>query len=204
MKILALETSSARAGMAVSENGRLVIVRPFEAPRGRGAEIFTVLEECREIWRGADRLAVGIGPGSYNGLRVACALAGSFQLALGLELVAAPSPCLLGVTDDHYFATGDARGGRVYWAEVRDRRLQGEITLLDHGQLADRLAGAGTAPVYRVGSLPAAGHLPEASPDPAVLAQLAATLPPADPGHLEPLYLKPPHITTPRHRPTDP
>jgi tRNA threonylcarbamoyladenosine biosynthesis protein TsaB len=204
VKILALETSSARAGVAVSENGRLVIVRHFEAPRGRGAEIFTVLEECREFWRGADRLAVGIGPGSYNGLRVACALAGSFQLSLGLEVVAAPSPCLLGVPDDHYFAIGDARGGRAYWAEVRDRRLQGQIDLLDHGQLADRLAGAGAASVYRVGSLPVAGHLPDASPDPAVLAQLAASLPPADPGRLEPLYLKPPHITTPRRRPTDP
>jgi tRNA threonylcarbamoyladenosine biosynthesis protein TsaB len=162
VKILALETSSARAGVAVSENGQLLIVRHFEAPRGRGAEIFTVLEECREIWHGADRLALGIGPGSYNGLRVACALAGSFQLALGLELVAAPSPCLLGVTDDHYFAIGDARGGRVYWAEVRDRRLQGEIALLDHGQLADRLAGAGAAPVYRVGRPRATGRHPSA------------------------------------------
>jgi hypothetical protein len=81
--------------------------------------------------------------------------------------------------------------------------LQGQIDLLDHGQLADRLARAGAVPVYRVGSLPAAGHLPDASPDPAVLAQLAASLPPADPGRLEPLYLKPPHITTPRRRPTD-
>lgn len=198
MKILALETSSARASVAVAAHGQLTGVRYFDAPRGRGAEIFDVLDQWREVWRGAGRLAVGIGPGSYNGLRVACAVAGSFQLALGLELVAAPSPCLLGVQDEHYFATGDARGGRVYWAEVRDRRLPGGIALLDHAQLAARLAGADGVPVYRVGALPAAEHLPAASPDAAVLAQLAATLPPVDPARLEPLYLKPPHITAPR------
>lgn len=198
MKVLALETSSARGSVAVSEHGHLLDVRHFDAPRGRGAEIFAVLEECRGIWRGAGRLAVGIGPGSYNGLRVACAVAGSFQLALGLELVAAPSPCLLAVPDDHYFVTGDARGGRVYWAAVRDRRPAGEIVLLDHAQLATRLAGAGATTVYRVGDLPAAAQLPAASPDAAVLARLAPSLTPVDPDRLEPLYLKPPHITTPR------
>ena len=66
-------------------------------------------------------------------------------------------------------------------------------------RVADDLLGA-RIPTDRA----AAGHLPEASPDPAVLAQLAATLPPADPGRLEPLYLKPPHITAPRRRPTEP
>lgn len=198
MKILAIETSSPRASVAVAEQGELIAVRQFEAPRGRGAEIFSVLEELRDIWRGADRLAVGIGPGSYNGLRVACSVAGSFELALGLAIVAAPSPCLLDVGDHHYFATGDARGGRFYWAEVRDRQLRGEIILLDNERLASRLQEVGVSPVYRGGPLPHAENLPCAFPDAAVLAKVAGTLPPIDPDSLEPLYLKPPHITAPR------
>jgi len=198
MKILALETSSSAASVAIAQHGQIVAVRRFEAPRGRGAEIFAVLEELRDTWRGADRLAVGIGPGSYNGLRVACAVAGSFQLSFGLDLVTVPSPALLDVPGDHYFAAGDARGGRSYWVEVRQRRIQGDISLLDPAQLQARIADNSTSPVYRVGDLPAAEHLPVAFPDAAVLAQLAASLTPIDPEKLEPIYLKPPHITTPR------
>jgi tRNA threonylcarbamoyl adenosine modification protein YeaZ len=197
VKVLALDTSSAAASVAVAQNGAIVAARRFEAPRGRGAELFAVLEEMRDAWRGLDRLAVGIGPGSYNGLRVACAVAGSFQLALGCEVVVAPSVCLLPVDDEHYFATGDARGARVYWAEVRRRRLVGDVALLDAGELAQKLSLT-AQPVYRVGDLPGADSLPFSSPDAAVLARLAPEIKPCPPEELAPIYLKPPHITQPR------
>lgn len=197
MKVLALDTSSAAASVAVAQDGEIVAVRRFEAPRGRGAELFALLEEMRDAWRGLDRLAVGVGPGSYNGLRVACAVAGSFQLALGCDVVVAPSVCLLPVEDDHYFATGDARGARVYWAEVRQRQLVGAVALLDAGELANKLAHP-AQPVYRVGDLPAADSPPAASPDATVLARLAPQLTPCRPAEIAPIYLKPPHITQPR------
>jgi len=197
VKVLAIETSSAHASVAVARDGELLAVRRFDAPRGRGAELFAVLEELRPHWHDADRLALGLGPGSYNGLRVACAVAGSCQLALRLDLVTAPSPCLLDVPDEHYFAIGDARGSRFYVGEVEQRALSGEIALLDETALAARVAAA-RVPVYRVGSVAGYNHLPTSTPDAAVLARLAPQLPPVDPRELEPLYLKPPHITTPR------
>lgn len=197
MKVLAIETSSARASVAVIRDGELLAIRRFDAPRGRGAELFAVLQELRPHWHDANRLALGLGPGSYNGLRVACAVAGSCQLALGLDLVTAPSPCLLDVPDEHYLAIGDARGSRFYVAEVQRRALSGEIALLDETALAARVAAA-AIPVYRVGAVLGYDQLPDAAPDAAVLARLAPELPPVDPRKLEPLYLKPPHITTPR------
>ncbi len=197
MKILALELSSSDASVAVAENGRLLDVRRFEAPRGRGAEVFALLDEMRSTWSDLDRIAVGLGPGSYNGLRVACALAGSFQLALGIELTAAPSCCLLAVEEGRYIATGDARGDRLWWAEVRDRRLTGDIALFSQDEFSRRAAAA-ILPLYRVGSIRDFMHLPAAAPDAAVLAVMADRLEPVDPALLEPLYLKPPHITVPR------
>jgi len=197
VKILALELSSSAASVAVTENGQLLDVRHFDAPRGRGAEVFALLDKMRPSWSGLDRLAVGLGPGSYNGLRVACALAGSFQLALGAELVTAPSCCLLAVDDPHYIATGDARGDRLWWAEVRERRLVGEISLVPHLEFAERVTAA-LHPLYRVGAIRDFAHLPAAAPDAAILAMLAHHLEPVDPACVEPLYLKPPHITTPR------
>lgn len=200
MKILALDTSSPRASVAVAENGRILEVRQFDAPRGRGAEIFAILEELRPLWLGMDRLAVGIGPGAYNGLRAACALAGSFQLALGIDIVTVPSVCALGIPEECYTAVGDARGGRIYRAEVRDRQLQGNIGLLDHDEFLSFLAGRNSLPVVRVGSVPGGDGLPSGFPDAAILARMAEHLPAADPHAIAPIYLKPPHITTPRVR----
>mgnify|MGYP001766452966 CR=1 FL=1 len=198
MKILALDISSATGSAAVAAGGAVVQVRNFACPRGRGGEVFAVLEELRPAWVGLGTIAVGIGPGSYNGLRTACALAGAFQDALGIRVVAAPSPCLLGVDEDHYFAAGDARGGMVYLAEVRGRRLAGDIRMVAREEFLAMVAGGFKVMVYRVGGIAGAEALPEAHPDAAVLARLAPSLDPAEPGGPEPIYLKPPHITTPR------
>jgi len=200
MKVLAIETSSATASVAVADGDRLLEVRHFASPRGRGAELFAVLESLRPVWQGADRLALGLGPGSYNGLRAACALASSFELALGIELAVVPSPCLLGVEVGDFHVIGDARGGRTYFASVHDRQLTAEIELLDNANLAGRCQQAGSTPIFRVGPVPGAGPLPESHPEAGVLALLAPRLPAADPTTLEPIYLKPPHITTPRLR----
>jgi tRNA threonylcarbamoyladenosine biosynthesis protein TsaB len=198
--ILALETSSAEASVAVARDGVLVEVRRFTAPRGRGTELFTILEELRPLWQHAGRLALGLGPGSYNGLRVACALAGSFRLALGLELVTLPSPCLLTVDEPDFIAVGDARGGRLWRAEVRARRLHGEIRLLPPEEFFTSSRDASNPPIYRVGPILGGEDLPAASPDAALLATLAPDLEPAGPDFPEPLYLKPPHITQPRNQ----
>ncbi|MBE2180379.1 MAG: tRNA (adenosine(37)-N6)-threonylcarbamoyltransferase complex dimerization subunit type 1 TsaB [Chthoniobacterales bacterium] len=200
MKILALDTSSSRASVAVAEDDRILDVRRFDAPRGRGAEVFAVLGEMRPQWLGIERLAVGIGPGAYNGLRAACALAGSFQLALGIDVVAVPSACILDVGDSRYTAVGDARGGRIYRAEILNRRLQGDIALLDHAEFQSSLQDGCGHPVFRIGTIPGADFLPSAFPDASILALVGRHLPPTDPRTMAPIYLKPPHITNPRPR----
>lgn len=197
MKVLAIEASSATASIAVAAAGEIVAACRFDAPRGRGAEVFTLLDEMRTAWAGSDRLAIGLGPGSYNGLRVACALASSVQMALGLELATAPSCCLLDVDEHNYCAIGDARGGRIWFATVESRRLAAEIELLPPDECL-RLTKASAAPLYRVGEISGFEHLPVAVPDAAVLALLAPDLPSTDASRVEPIYLKPPHITAPR------
>ena len=197
MKILALENSGAAASIAVAEDGIITAERRFDAPRGRGAGIFTILEELRPFWSGLDRIALGLGPGSSNGLRVACALAGSFRLALDIPIVGVPSPCLLDVDETDYLAVGDARGGQIHVARVSGRALRGEIRLLPHAELAREVAETGIA-VYRTGPLDNAGEVTEARPSAVVLARLAASLEPLGPGPVLPIYLKPPHITQPR------
>lgn len=197
MKILAIDLSSSCGSVAVAVGGRVVGERRFACERGRGVGVFAALKDLRPAWCGAEIIAVGIGPGSYNGLRAACAMANSMQLATGARLCASPSVCLLPVDDGHYFVVGDARGGRAYRAEVRDRRLRGEISLISHSEAA-ALSSGKSAPTYRVGPLPGGDDLPESTPEAGVLALLAPELAALSPQKLQPIYLKPPHITMPR------
>ena len=196
MKVLALELSSAAGSVAVAENGRIVTEVHFVSERGRGAEVFAALEATRSSWQGADIIALGIGPGSYNGLRTACAIATSLQMAGSASVRMAPSACLLPTETEHFFVCGDARGGCAYRAEVRGRRLVGDIAMLPY---AEEAAAAGGTPVaYRVGSWPGSECLEELSPEARVLALLSPDLPVVPAGPIEPIYLKPPHITLPR------
>lgn len=198
MKILAFDTSSPVGSIAVLDDGKITASRTLEIPRGRGAQLFTVLHELRSAWSGCKRVAVGIGPGSYNGLRASCALAQSLQMTLGAELVAVPSPCVLPVPDARYRVAGDARGGRIYLADISDRRLDGDIRLLTHEEFQRAMHANRDIPIYRIGPLAGAEGLSGHFPDAAVLASLALALPPAEPSSFGPIYLKPPHITQPR------
>ena len=184
--------------LAVSEHDRLVTSHRFLAPRGRGAEIFLTLENLRPAWIDVDRIAVGVGPGSYNGLRTTCALAQSLALVLQCEIVICPSPCLLDVPDEHYFAVGDARGGRLWLAEVAGRKIVGDIALITPEEFTGQLTSNSQAPIYRIGNIPGSIHLPESVPSADILAALAPQLTPLSSGSPAPIYLKPPHITLPR------
>ncbi|MEY2427605.1 MAG: tRNA threonylcarbamoyladenosine biosynthesis protein TsaB [Verrucomicrobiota bacterium] len=90
MKILALEFSSPQRSVAVIQAGPdAAHVCPSEVIQS-GPESANALEMIAECLREAkiDReqiecLAIGLGPGSYNGIRAAIALAQGWQLAAG-------------------------------------------------------------------------------------------------------------------------
>lgn len=85
-RVLALETSSRRGSVALYA-GELVAQASHEIPNAHGEQLGKLVDRClaEAGWSKyqLDRLAVGIGPGSFTGLRVGIALAQG--MALGLE-----------------------------------------------------------------------------------------------------------------------
>jgi len=89
MTILALEFSSLQRSVALARGG--VVLAETAETGERGTNAFGMIERvlaAANLDRGeVECLAVGLGPGSYTGIRVALAIAQGWQLACGIKLL---------------------------------------------------------------------------------------------------------------------
>lgn len=90
MTTLALEFSSSRRSVALAKGGR-VLAEAVENTGGRGTGAFGLIEQVlakANVAREAvEVIAVGLGPGSYTGIRAAIAVAQGWQLARQTRLL---------------------------------------------------------------------------------------------------------------------
>jgi tRNA threonylcarbamoyl adenosine modification protein YeaZ len=90
MKILALEFSSPQRSVAVVRGAEAGVTEVVETGSGAMralAMIDGLLREAKLEREQMDCLAVGLGPGSYTGIRAGIALAQGWQIARGIRLL---------------------------------------------------------------------------------------------------------------------
>ena len=157
MIVAALDTATASTVAAVRlDDGRLFEARDDPQPGARpnhASRALSLLEQALAAagigWADVDRLAVGVGPGGFTGLRIGIATARGLAQAHGLELAAVSSLEALAAGRD-VAAAIDARRGEVYgWApgvaagayapEAFARRVGGR-TVVGDGAVAYREA----------------------------------------------------------------
>jgi len=206
--ILALETSTRRASLALLDSGSrsLVAERSFETERAHNAAIFEPLAELLDLaGERLQRLVVGLGPGSYGGVRVGIAVATGIALVRGIPVEGVSSLRAWDVPEASYHLLGDARRRSYLVATVRDRELAGGPELVEEADLPARLEGLRESPWPLYTAEPALAAALESQglalgfPSAARLGLLAGELPP--PLHappLEPHYLRAPYITEPK------
>ena len=103
LKVLAFDTSTASTAVALcTDQGRAREARddpPAGAHPGHATRLLELarglLEAAALGWRQVDRVAVGLGPGTFTGLRVGVATARGLALSLGAELVGVSSTLAL-------------------------------------------------------------------------------------------------------------
>ena len=208
MKILALEFSSDRRGAAVlagpaAGSPALAVAETLDqGPRNTRAFglIDTVLRQARLEPGQIECLAVGLGPGSYTGIRVSIAIAQGWQLARGVKLLGLSSTECLAAEAQVQGLRGrlavaiDAQRREFYLAaydlapdavrELDPLRLASFDEVNALAQAGQPLAGPGLARWF-----PAARDL---YPQAATLARLAAARIDFVSGdQLEPIYLRP-------------
>jgi tRNA threonylcarbamoyladenosine biosynthesis protein TsaB len=95
MRVLAIETSTTLASVALVESGMLVLSRSHARPKQSAERLLPMIAEllAEAGWQRSDvaRLGVSVGPGSFTGLRVGIACAQGLALGLGVPLLGVTS-----------------------------------------------------------------------------------------------------------------
>jgi tRNA threonylcarbamoyladenosine biosynthesis protein TsaB len=159
MIVAALDSASpATVTGVLRADGSVVEARDDPPPGSRGdhaARLLPLVEQALAqaglAWGDVDRLAVGVGPGGFTGLRIGIATARALGQANGLPLVPVGSLAALAAgAEGRVAAVLDARRGEVFAGVWEAGRELMPPAALAPEELARRLA-AMDAPVQAVG-----------------------------------------------------
>jgi tRNA A37 threonylcarbamoyladenosine modification protein TsaB len=199
MKTLSLELSTARGSLAWLDE-EVEFTREWPNNRKNSAAFFENLQAVRKKFGTPETIIVGLGPGSYAGTRIAIAAAVGLQFSSHARLIGWPSICVMESTAEEYSVVGDARRKSFFFSRIfRNEVVEGPM-LFSGVDLKTKLESLDPAmPVFSSELLPQFDRAVICFPSAVVLARLAEEvrhsffLPP-----LEPIYLREPHITTPK------
>jgi tRNA threonylcarbamoyladenosine biosynthesis protein TsaB len=157
VNVLGFDTSTAATSACLlrADGEVCEVVPPFEALFERPAHarelmpaVAGVLERAEIGWDELGAIAVGVGPGTFTGLRIGVATARALATARRLDLRPVPSLAALaaGIEAPLRLAVLDARRGEVF-ASLRDEEGERwEPFAAPPDQVAERLRAEGLAP----------------------------------------------------------
>jgi tRNA threonylcarbamoyladenosine biosynthesis protein TsaB len=231
LRLAALDTSTALGSIALFHDGQIVAERSQRVSNAHGESLMPVMSALFESvgWVPADvlRWAVGVGPGSFTGVRIGVATAKGIVLATGAELVGVtsleaiahglPADDLVvsvvaaGASNGELFVQA-RRAGRIVMAPRHLRQsdvpvfvasLAGEERIIVAG-----LAGLEVDWSSLEGRVVLRADAPHDLPRASSVGQIALAMPPAareaareNADALEPVYVRPPEITMPKRPP---
>lgn len=194
MKVLALELSSPVGSVAFSDGPGRPAFRTFPADRKDSGFFFENLRAIYEVSGPPDLIVVGLGPGSYAGVRIAIATAAGLRIASGARLMGLPSICA--IDRDEYVFVGDARRSSFVLAHVVYGQCTEGPTLATEKEIKAKLRQKGELPVIATEPLAQFENVIVEHPSALRLIELALRLKGESTDILEPIYLREPYITT--------
>ena len=196
MKVLALDLSSAMGGVTLCSEGSITVSYEWSNDRRRSAPFFEALGATVRQHGFPEQIAVGLGPGSYTGTRIAITAAIGLQLSCGARLFGLPSICAFS-DEPEFIAIGDAKRGSFFFARIRSASIVAGIELISATDLDERIQ-QGDLPIFSANKLPQFARVRRVHPRGELLCQLSQRMECVVCPPLEPIYLREPHITQPR------
>lgn len=193
MKILALELSSSVGSVAFCGGHDGPAFRAFPADRKHSGFFFETVSAFYATDGPPELIVVGLGPGSYAGVRIAIATAIGLRVAASARLIGLPS--LSAIERDEYVFLGDARRSSFAFARVAGGAcLEGPL-LATEEEIRVRLRQHAGLPIIATEPLGQFEHVIVEHPSALRLAQLATDHQNESAETLEPIYLRPPYVT---------
>jgi tRNA threonylcarbamoyladenosine biosynthesis protein TsaB len=220
MRLAAIDTSTALGSVALFEDGVLLAEDAHRVSNAHGESLLPLMAALfeRAGWTARDvaRWAVGVGPGSFTGIRIAVATAKGIVLATGAELVGVTSldAVAFGLEGELVVSLiGAGKGELFVQARRGEARVLGPMHLRT-GDVAARLAEiSGGSRVVVAGEaasevdwsalgarVEVVAQPPHDLPHAASVGRIALGRPAEDADGLEPVYVRPPDITMPAVR----
>jgi tRNA threonylcarbamoyladenosine biosynthesis protein TsaB len=223
MRLAAIDTSTALGSVALFDGDALVGEDERRVSNAHGETLMVMVTALfdRVGWRPGDveRWAVGVGPGSFTGVRIAVATAKGIALATGAALLGVTSldAVAFGLSGETVASVVGAGKGELFVQARRDGELVLPPCHLVLAEVVPRLAALAGAGRLVVAGEPAREldwssmgdrvtlalepphDLPRASSvGRSALARISRSELPEDAEALEPSYVRPPDITTPK------
>ena len=198
MKLLGFDLSTRRGTIALVNGGEIVCARDWPNDRRNSAPFFAALDEIIRERGAPEAIVVGLGPGSYTGTRIAISAAIGLQATTGAALTGLSS--LSGISEENeYIVIGDAKRASFFFATISGGLFATEPDLLSQNEMNERLSSITTIPIYTSDELPQFTAVEMRFPSAKLLCLRAQTFPQnLARAPLAPIYLREPHITTPR------
>jgi tRNA threonylcarbamoyladenosine biosynthesis protein TsaB len=225
--VIGFDTATDDTVVGAVRDGEVVFSRVV-GPRanGRPAHASSLLVEVEEAaaaaggWEAVGRIAVGIGPGSFTGLRIGVSTAKALVQALGIELAAVSTLASLArgavgiAVGRPLVAALDARRGELFASVYGGSgQLLAEPFVAAPAELADRVSQLPEAPLAvgsgalrfrdelqeRGAEIPGDSH-PAHRVAGAEVCALGAAVAVSDPDAVRPIYLRPPDAERWRER----
>ena len=156
--ILALDTSTPWVTVArLSLAGDVVADLTEEAPNRHGERLAPLLE--RVGVGGVTRVAVGVGPGPFTGLRVGLMTAKVLGAALGIPVDGVVSLDAVAAGEGPLTVVTDARRREVYWARYDERGARVDGPHVGNPELSGRVVGTMPGCEFRAPSAVAIARL---------------------------------------------
>ena len=198
MKLLAFDLSTRRGTIALANEEETLYARDWPNDRRNSAPFFAALNEIIREHGAPEAIVVGLGPGSYTGTRIAISAAIGLQATTGAALAGISSLCA--VSDENEFCViGDAKRASFFFAKISSGLLANDPELLSENEMNERLLSITTIPIYTSDELPQFALVKPRFPSAKLLCLRAQSFPQnVARAPLAPIYLREPHITTPR------
>ncbi|MEM9400296.1 MAG: tRNA (adenosine(37)-N6)-threonylcarbamoyltransferase complex dimerization subunit type 1 TsaB [Verrucomicrobiota bacterium] len=139
--VLAIDTSTSLISWAVMNAGELIL--EHQSPERASSGLAASLHPHREILSKTDEILVGVGPGSFSGIRAAIATAQGLRSVWGCDVKAIRSSHALAWSQKHISFLGvfaDARRNQYFFTGYEEGRMTRKTQVIERHEVEDYLS----------------------------------------------------------------